>query len=98
MRERIYRVYILASRRGGAIYIGVTNNLSARVYAHKQGRGSKHTARYGIDQLVWYETHTDIAAAIQRETSMKRWPRAWKTNLIYAFNPAWRDLYQDLNN
>jgi putative endonuclease len=98
MNERIYWVYILASRPGGAIYVGVTNDLANRVFAHKEGRGSKHTKRYGINRLVWYEAHGEVSAAIQRETSIKRWPRAWKTRLIYAFNPTWRDLYEDLNN
>ena len=98
MNERIYWVYILASRPGGAIYVGVTNDLANRVFAHKEGRGSKHTKRYGINRLVWYEAHGEVSAAIQRETRIKRWPRAWKTRLIYAFNPTWRDLYEDLNN
>lgn len=94
---KLYYVYILASRPGGAIYVGVTNNLSLRVWEHKAGRASSHTRRYRIDKLVYYESYPSINDAIQRETSIKRWPRVWKTNLIFTMNPSWRDLYLDLN-
>ena len=94
---RLYFVYILASRPGGALYVGVTNDLSRRVWEHKMGRGGEHTRRYGIDRLVYYETFPSISDAIQRETSIKRWPRAWKANLILGLNPTWRDLYEELN-
>jgi putative endonuclease len=93
-----YYLYILASRPGGALYIGVTNDLSRRVWEHKQGSGSEHTKRYKIDVRVYYESYADVRDAIQRETSIKRWPRAWKTNLILSMNPTWRDLYEELNN
>ena len=95
---RLYYVYILASRPGGALYVGVTNNLSRRVWEHKTGQGGKHTRLYGIDQLVYYESYPSISDAIQRETSIKRWPRAWKTNLILTMNPTWRDLYEEMNS
>jgi putative endonuclease len=95
-RVRTYWVCILASRPGGALYVGVTGNLAQRVWEHKQGR-SKHTARYGIDRLVYYETYPDIRDAIQREHNIKHWPRAWTTNLIASMNPTWRDLYEELN-
>jgi putative endonuclease len=88
---------MLASRPGGAIYTGVTNDLSLRVWTHKQGRGGLHTKRYGICKLVYYETYEDVRTTIQRERNIKHWPRAWKCNLIYGFNPTWRDLYLELN-
>ena len=94
---KLYYVYILASRPGGALYVGVTNDLSRRVWEHKQGRGGEHTRRYGINLLVYYESFPNVGDAIQRETSIKRWPRAWKTNLILGMNPTWRDLYEELN-
>jgi putative endonuclease len=90
-------VYILASRPGGAIYTGVTDDLSLRISQHKQRQGGLHTKRYGIDKLVYYEAYDDIRAAIQRERNMKHWSRAWKCNLIVRMNPTWRDLYEELN-
>jgi putative endonuclease len=93
---RLYWVYILASRPGGAIYIGVTGDLSRRVWDHRQGFG-KHTSRYHIHRLVYYESYPDVDSAIQREHNMKHWPRAWKTQLIASMNPTWRDLYEELN-
>jgi putative endonuclease len=94
--ERVYWVYMMASRPGGALYIGVTNDLARRVWQHKQGEGSLHCRTYKITDLVWHEAHSDVRAAIQRETSLKRWPRRWKTNLILDANPTWRDLYAEL--
>ena len=94
---KTYWVYILASRPGGALHVGATNNLSLRVYEHKQGRGGEHTRRYKIDKLVYYESYPDVRDAIQREKNLKHWPRSWKTRLIYAMNPTWRDLYEELN-
>ena len=91
-------VYILASRRNGTLYIGVTNNLALRVYEHREGRGSAFTRRYGVKFLVWYEPHDSIAEAIQRETSLKHWPRKWKLDLIERMNPDWVDLYLTLNS
>ena len=85
-------VYILASRKNGTLYIGVTNNLSARVYAHKQGTASVFTKRYGVSKLVWYEEYPTVPDAIQRETSLKRWKRDWKIALIAKVNPEWEDL------
>jgi putative endonuclease len=92
-----YYVYILASRPGGALYVGVTNDLARRVWEHKTGHGSGHARRYKIDRLVYYESYPSIVDAIQRETSIKRWPRTWKTNLSLGMNPTWRDLYEELN-
>jgi putative endonuclease len=94
---RLGYVYILASKRNGTLYIGFTTDLAARIYAHKQGRGSEFTKRYKTHMLVWYESYEQITSAIQRETSIKRWPRKWKIQLIEKFNPEWRDLYETLN-
>jgi len=89
-------VYILASRRNGTLYTGMTNDLIGRVGAHREGVGSKFTRKYGVTWLVWHEFHHRIENAIQRETSIKRWPRKWKLDLIEKDNPEWRDLYEAL--
>jgi len=78
-------VYMTASQKGGTIYIGVTNDLARRMPEHKTGQGSSFTSRYGVQRLVWYDF--DITDAIQRETSLKRWPRQWKIDLIEKTNP-----------
>jgi putative endonuclease len=92
-----YFVYILASRRNGTLYIGVTGELARRAYEHKEGILEGFTKRYGVKLLVYYETYDDIRNAIQREKNLKKWPRAWKIALIEKNNPEWRDLYDDLN-
>ena len=89
-------VYILASKRNGTIYTGVTNNLAARIFAHREGRGSAFTKRYNVKILVWYESYDMVVDAIQRETSIKRWPRKWKLALIEKDDPDWNDLYETL--
>ncbi|HTT97869.1 MAG TPA: GIY-YIG nuclease family protein [Rhizomicrobium sp.] len=89
-------VYIMASKRNGTLYLGMTSNLAERVTQHKHGVGSEFTRKYGVTMLVWYEEHAWIADAIQRETSLKRWPRKWKLELIEKMNPDWRDLHPDL--
>jgi putative endonuclease len=89
-------VYILASQRNGTLYIGVTNNLAARIYAHREGRGSAFTPKYDVKILVWYETYDMVTDAIQRETNLKRWKRSWKLTLIEKTNPNWDDLYDTL--
>jgi putative endonuclease len=89
-------VYILASKRNGTLYIGVTNNLSARIYAHREGQGSVFTKKYNVKMLVWYETYDMVTDAIQRETSLKRWLRVWKLALIEKDNPNWDDLYETM--
>ncbi|HWC94616.1 MAG TPA: GIY-YIG nuclease family protein [Pseudolabrys sp.] len=91
-----FYVYILASRSGGAIYTGVTNDLVRRVYEHKNGLVPGHSKRYRIDKLVYFETYDSIYQAIQREKNMKHWPRAWKTRLIAQSNAEWRDLYEEI--
>ncbi len=84
-------VYIMASRPGGAIYVGRTANLAHRVEAHRAGL-SVHTAKYKIRTLVWFECHEDFAESLRRERSLKRWPRAWKNALIAERNPDWQDM------
>jgi putative endonuclease len=93
---RQYYVYILASRPGGALYVGVTNDLIRRVWEHKQGFVPGHTKRYGINRLVYFEVYADVRDAIQREKNMKHWPRVYKTRLIVQSNPTWRDLYEEM--
>ncbi len=90
-------VYILASKRKGTLYTGVTSDLSARIWLHKQGRGSKFTAKYGVKLLVWCEIHDTMDSAITREKRIKEWRRSWKMELIESQNPAWRDLYAEIN-
>jgi putative endonuclease len=95
-RVRQFYVYILASRPGGAIYVGVTNDLVRRVYEHRNGFVPGFTKRYRIHQLVYFEIHSTAHAAIQREKNIKHWPRSWKTRLIAECNPTWRDLYDEI--
>jgi putative endonuclease len=92
-----YYVYILASRRNGTLYIGVTNNLGWRSFEHREGLSDGFTKKYRVKKLVYYEAHEDVTQAIQREKNMKHWPRAWKIALIERENPDWRDLYETLN-
>jgi putative endonuclease len=95
--SKTYYVYMLASRRNGTLYLGVTNDLSRRVYEHKIKSVKGFTSRYGVHMLVWYELYEDINEAIGREKQLKKWERAWKLKLIEDINPSWRDLYFDLN-
>jgi putative endonuclease len=90
-----YWVYILASKPGGTLYVGVTNNLVRRVYEHREGLIDSFTKRYGLKALVYFEAHETIAAALQREKNIKHWPREWKIDLIVASNPSWQDLYEE---
>ncbi|HQZ12285.1 MAG TPA: GIY-YIG nuclease family protein [Devosia sp.] len=89
-------VNIMASRRYGTIYTGVTANLAQRAYQHRSGLIPGFTKRYGVRDLVWFEEHGRIEAAIQREKSIKKWPRLWKTQLVDSFNPDWDDLFPTL--
>ncbi len=90
---RSYWVYILASRIGGTLYIGVTNDLIRRVYAHREKLAEGFTKKYGVARLVYFEQHSDIEAAIRPEKRLKKWNRAWKIKLIEENNPNWDDLY-----
>mgnify|MGYP001470585033 FL=1 len=91
-----YYVYIMASKRNGTLYIGVTNHLIRRVYEHKNGLLEGFTKKYKIDNLVYYELTTTIESAIKREKQLKKWNRQWKINLIEKNNPGWDDLYSEL--
>jgi putative endonuclease len=88
-----YFVYILASKKNGTLYVGVTNNLLKRVYQHKNKLVEGFTKKYNVDKLVYFEETTDIGSAIEREKTLKRWKRNWKLNLIKEMNPDWRDLF-----
>jgi len=88
----LFHVYILASKRNGTLYIGVTNNIAARLDLHRQGKGSEFVKRYSVLSLVHVESYTHAEEAIQREKQLKKWNRAWKLRLIEQDNPEWRDL------
>jgi putative endonuclease len=85
-------VYILASERNGTLYVGVTRNPSRRWFEHQHKLTPGFTSRYGVKTLVWLEEHDLLVDAIQREKSLKKYPRAWKKNLIESLNPTWKDL------
>jgi putative endonuclease len=87
-----YYVYLLASRRCGTLYLGVTNDLIRRVYEHRIKAVPGFSARYGVDRLVWYEVYQDALTAIAREKEIKKWRRDWKIALIEADNPDWNDF------
>lgn len=89
-------VYILANRRNGALYTGVTSNLPARVWQHRNDVTEGFTKKYGVHTLVYFELHDEMASAISREKQIKNWQRKWKVKLIEKQNPTWRDLYDDL--
>ena len=90
--NRIYSVYILANRRNGTLYIGVTNSLEKRVAQHKSKTGSKFTSKYNVNKLVYFETTDNIESAISREKQLKKWNRSWKIALIEKSNSNWLDL------
>jgi putative endonuclease len=95
MRDHGYFVYILASRKSGTLYIGVTEDLERRLWQHRQHNPRSFTSRYKVHRLVWFEEHADITAAIAREKALKEWQRAWKIQLIEKDNPDWSDLSVD---
>jgi len=95
--QKLPCVYILASRRNGTLYVGVTSDLSNRVWEHKNDLVEGFTKRYGVHMLVWYEVHETMESAIQREKNIKKWNRKWKLPLIEQLNPLWHDLFSDLN-
>ncbi|OYX49362.1 MAG: hypothetical protein B7Y90_08140 [Alphaproteobacteria bacterium 32-64-14] len=94
--ERIYFVYLLASRPFGTLYVGVTNDLIARSYDHRTGAIPGFTKKYGVHRLVWFEQHSSIETAMLREKRIKRWRREWKFNLIENTNRHWEDYYPRL--
>jgi putative endonuclease len=95
-REPFIAVYMLASRKHGTLYIGVTSDLISRIVQHQDGVFDGFTKRYGVTRLVWYETHDLITDAIRREKQLKKYRREWKLNLIEAMNPGWDDLFPSL--
>ncbi|KAF7961577.1 endonuclease [Cupriavidus sp. UYMU48A] len=92
MRKTFY-VYLLASARNGTLYLGVTSDLVRRVWEHKNEFVTGFSQKYGVHQLVWFETHESAEAAITREKQIKKWNRSWKIRLIEGMNPYWNDLY-----
>lgn len=93
-----YYVYILASKKHGTLYIGVTRDLVRRVYEHKTKAVPGFTTKYGVNKLVLFEIYDDPATAINREKELKKWRRDWKTRLIEEQNPNWDDLYPGITN
>ncbi|MEZ4180076.1 MAG: GIY-YIG nuclease family protein [Candidatus Doudnabacteria bacterium] len=91
-----YYVYILASKKNGTLYIGVTSDLVKRVWEHKEDLVEGFTKKYQVHQLVWYLETSDIESAIQREKQIKKWNRDWKIRLIQEQNPEWEDLYDQI--
>jgi putative endonuclease len=96
MLDKQFYVYMMASKRNGMLYIGVTSNLIKRVYEHKNDLTDGFTNKYHIHNLVYFEVAKDIISAITREKQIKKWNRAWKIALINKNNPEWRDLYSGL--
>jgi putative endonuclease len=95
-RESYIAVYMMADRPRGTIYIGVTSSFLSRVIQHREGTYEGFTKEYELKRLVWFEPFEVMTNAIQREKSLKRWPRQWKINLIERDNPRWDDLYPEL--
>jgi putative endonuclease len=96
MKENTYHVYILTKERNSVFYVGVTNNLSRRIYEHKQGLVPGFTKKYDVKMLVYYESYDDIYTALKREKIIKKWKRKFKVNAIEKMNPEWKDLYFEL--
>lgn len=93
---KTYCVYIMASRKYGALYVGVTSDLASRVYLHREEIVAGQTSRYKIHNLVYFELHDSAESAILREKRLKKWRREWKITLIEKDNPDWRDLYPEI--
>ena len=94
--NRDYYTYILASKRNGTLYVGITSNLIKRVYEHKNDLVNGFTKKYSVHNLVYFEQHIDVNRAIRREKRLKEWPRKWKLALIEIDNFEWRDLYPEI--
>lgn len=92
-----YYIYILASRKNGVLYTGITNNLIKRIYEHKCELRKGFTSKYFVKKLVYFETTSDVNSAIKREKQIKKWNRQWKINLIEKSNPDWKDLYSGIS-
>ena len=93
---KLYYVYILASNQNGTLYVGSTANLVKRIWEHKNKVTPGFTAKYNVNQLVYYEEHELYVEAARREKRFKNWCRKWKLDLIEKLNPTWRDLYEDI--
>jgi putative endonuclease len=91
-----FYVYLLASRRNGTLYVGMTDDLAKRIWMHRIGALPGFTKQYGVKMLVWYEQHQTRESAFVRERQLKKWNRAWKLKLLEQMNPTWRDLYEDI--
>jgi putative endonuclease len=94
--NKLPAVYILASKRNGTLYIGVTSDLVKRIWEHRSDMVEGFTKRYNVHQLVWYELHENMESAIEREKRLKEWKRKWKLELIECTNPNWQDLYHTI--
>jgi putative endonuclease len=92
MQSKLYSVYIMTNKPHGVLYVGMTSNLSRRMWQHKTGYYHGFTWRYNLHHLVYVEHHHDVWEAIRRERRLKHWPRRWKVDLIKSMNPEWRDL------
>ena len=91
-----FYVYILTNKRNGTLYIGVTSDLTKRIWQHKEGVVDGFTKKYNLKKLVYYESHGNAENAIRREKRLKEWKRKWKINLIEDQNPEWEDLYENI--
>ena len=98
MSQKLAVVYLLANKRNGTLYIGVTSDLIKRVWEHKNNVIAGFTKTYCVHRLVYFELHADMYSAITREKQIKKWSRAWKLDLIEKDNPTWRDLYAEIIN
>ena len=96
MNDNTYYVYILASKKNGVLYIGVTNDLIRRIYEHKNNLVDGFTKKYFVHRLVYFEQTPDVISAITREKQIKKWLRRWKIELIEKDNPQWNDLFDSL--
>ena len=94
--EKRFHVYIMASKRNGTLYVGMTSNLRTRVWQHKNDQLPGFTQKYGVHDLVFFEEHATAMSAIEHEKRLKKWNRAWKLKLIEEKNPEWRDLYPEI--
>ncbi len=94
--NKLFCIYILASKKNGTLYIGVTSDLIKRTWQHKEGIADGFTKKYGVKRLVYYEQHDTAENAIRREKRLKSWKRQWKLELIEKFNPKWEDLYANI--
>lgn len=95
--DKQFYVYILASRRNGTLYTGITSNLAQRIWQHKQNMIEGFTKKYDVKVLVYYEVHDNAESAITREKRIKKWRRSWKLRLIEDKNPHWKDLYEGIH-